>query len=1103
MILTGCLGLFSLMAFSQTNTVQFGQNRLQYKNFKWRFFQSRNFNVYFSQNGLDLGKYVIQAAENELPGIEQFMGLGLRRRVNIIIYNNYGELKQSNIGIGLQWQNTGGITNLVNNKMIIYFDGDHNALRLQIRQGIANVILQNLIFGDNVSDFAGNAVLLNLPKWFTNGFVSYVAQPWSIDLDNQCKQAVLSGQYYTFNDLALEHPTLAGHAFWHYIESRYGKDKVSYLLYISRIDRNLKKAFLQVLNRNFKQTLADMWLFYQRSFQQDDRGRRQYTRGIPVIASQDNQDQDFYRFSPNPKNRNYAVVEFNKGKYSVLLYQGYYNPTLLFKNGVRQLKSQINPDYPLLAWDPLGNHLAVLYEKEGSLNLMIYDLLSRTRIYEKLPYFECITSMQYMLNYNTLLFAGIRNGHSNIYTYNLSTFKATQVTHDVFDNRDPSFAAFPKKSGILYVSDRPSADAPSTDTSIAPHPYNVFLIDNWDKIKETQITQLTDLKHADARWPTQYSDTYFTFISNKNGISNRYAGFFRSQANGLDSLYFIGEAILHNPDQQDLDSTLKEYGSSQPDSIRVIAITRDSTYVFPITNYAFGITETNIAGEKQQITDVVDQYGYKRVTKLRVDNTILRRRNITTRPTNYVKYALLEDTIAKGLPSYYKRSDTTKPATAGFFQSPFGNASSDTAHILAQELERKQAENSQKTVLTSTLLAPYHLKFSTDYLITQFDNSVLIDPLQPFTGGGGPIYLEQPLNGLVQVGVSDLMEDVKFTGGFQIPTSLNGSEYYFSFENLKHLVDWDLLYYRKVINGSEANTFYNIQLKTNLFEAQAVYPLDPVRSFRGTIGIRTDRFVTQAMDQISLSIPDFLRTYGVLHLEYVYDNTINPATNIWIGTRYKVFTEIYPQLNAANKNAQFTMNAGFDARHYVKIYKNFIWATRVAGDFSWGTQKIIYYLGGVDNWLFPKYDNTTPINFSANYAFQTLSENLRGYDQNIKNGNNVLLMNTELRLPVFATFIDQPINSNFLRNFQITAFADIGTAWNQTLSSKDDSYLYYGQSPVVIRVKNGVLGPFAGGYGFGARTTLAGYFLRVDAGWPMTGLFHGSPILYFALGVDF
>jgi hypothetical protein len=52
-------------------------------------------------------------------------------------------------------------------------------------------------------------------------------------------------------------------------------------------------------------------------------------------------------------------------------------------------------------------------------------------------------------------------------------------------------------------------------------------------------------------------------------------------------------------------------------------------------------------------------------------------------------------------------------------------------------------------------------------------------------------------------------------------------------------------------------------------------------------------------------------------------------------------------------------------------------------------------------------------------------------------------------------------------------------------------------------IKAGGIGPFLGGYGFGARTTLLGYFFRVDAAWPMNGIFEGKPRWYFAMGLDF
>lgn len=1094
-------------SYGQTNTVEFGKNRLQFKNFKWRSLQTQNFNTYFAQNGLELGKYVAQAAEAELNDIEKFMDYGVRQRVNIIVYNSYDEMKQSNIGIGLDWQNTGGVTKLVNNKMIVYFDGDHEKMRRQIREGIARVIIENMLFGDDLGEFAGNAVLLNLPQWYTDGFIAYTAEHWNTELDNELKETLFTGRYRTFNQLAQDKPTLAGHAFWYYVENKFGKDAVSYMLYISRMDHSIKKASEQVLHQKFKQALQDFMTFNYRRYQDDNRSRRQSTRGTPVTALMTDR-QDYYRFHPNPRNRDYAMIEFKHGLYRVLLYQGFYKPTVLMKSGVREMESGINPDYPKIAWDPKGNRLAIIYQDRGQLKLMVYDLITKTRIHENLPKdFQVINSFQYMLDYNTLLLSAVKNGHSDIYTYNIGTFATEQITHDVYDDLDPSFVAFPGKSGIIFSSNRPTPYAKDADTVLPHDRYNVFLIDNWNKSEDKQITQLTDLKEGDAHFPVQYSDTYFTFVSDENGINNRYAGFFKSSQAGLDSLYYVGADIYHNPARTELDSALTAYGSQQPDSVKVVAITQDSTYVFPITNYMHGIVESNIAGDQKQVSETIRQGDLKRVYKLKTDTLTLRRRNVSTRLTTFRRYQLHLDSIAHGLPMYYSKPDTSQPKQGNFFQSEFGYEPPDSNLIIKQNLA---LEENKTSVLQKARLFPYRLKFSSDYLIAQVDNSVLINRYQPFTGGGGPIYLQQPFNGLIKVGVSDLFEDQKFSGGFRFPSDFNGSEYYFAYENLKHLVDWKLLYYRKVDRLGYNDGFHEGKLKTNLYQVTASYPFDVVRSLRLTVGYRTDQTVFLSKDPTSLPKDqyDYTQKYGLLHLEYVYDNTIYPAMNIWKGFRYKVYGEMFPQLSGPQK--KFTFNAGADARYYLPIYKNFIWATRVAADLSWGTQRLLYYLGGVDNWLFPKYDNNVPVNHASDnppyYAYQTLSENLRGYKQNVKNGTNVLLMNTELRLPVFATFIEQPINSNFLRNFQITSFMDIGTAWNEKLSFKDQSDLtYYDPSNpnVIVQIKNSNLGPFVGGYGFGARTALGGYFLRFDAAWPMTGFFEGKPMLYLALGVDF
>jgi hypothetical protein len=91
-----------------------------------------------NQGGVELGKPAAQVAAEELPGIESFAEYSLQRRANIVIYNNFNDYKSSNIGLGTDWQSAGGITRLVNNKLVVYFDGNHANFRRQIRKGLRN-----------------------------------------------------------------------------------------------------------------------------------------------------------------------------------------------------------------------------------------------------------------------------------------------------------------------------------------------------------------------------------------------------------------------------------------------------------------------------------------------------------------------------------------------------------------------------------------------------------------------------------------------------------------------------------------------------------------------------------------------------------------------------------------------------------------------------------------------------------------------------------------------------------------------------------------------------------------------------------------------------
>lgn len=1119
------LVLFSSLANAQVNAVEFGKNRVQYQKFKWQYYQTENFNSYFSQDGLELGKYVSQVAEKELPGLEEFIEYGLQRRANIAVYNNFDEMYQSNIGLGIDWQQTGGVTKLVNNKMLVYFDGNHENLRRQIRQGIAGILVQNVLFGDDLGEFAANQTLLDLPKWLTDGYIEYAAEEWSTKLDNDLKNALLGGDYKNFYHFAFKQPMLAGHAFWYYVGNKYGRQKTTYLLYLARIYRNLNSATQKIAKKKFKDVLKDFMQEMPDMYMKDIRARKIAPKG-QVAVSEEVGKKDFIRFNanPQPKSFSYAVVEFKQGIYSVVYHDNFVDSKVLVKFGARTREDEINPNYPLLAWDGKGTRLAVLYNTKGKINFFVYDVVNRIKRDKiELSQFDQVQDMKYMLDANTIIFSAVKGGQTDLFVMKLDKLKTDQITNDVYDDLDPQFVAFPGKTGIIFSSNRPSANTPNTDTAISKRPYNIFLIDNWNNSDFKQITQLTNLTFGNARYPSQYQNTHFTFVSDENGIANRYAGFFRSERAGLDTLVFIGDEVLRNPPLKGVDSVLRDWNKTDIDSVGFVSVTKDSAYVFPLTNYQASLLETRTAGDQNQVSEVIRQGDVKFLYRLKIDEAALRRRNVTARPTEYRKK--LEEqrrmNLSKLMQNQPVEGDTTKKP-ADFFNSEFSNEKRDGATLGQTVPATPLADNG---VLAKAKLFEYRpRKFFNDYVVAGVNNTVFGPTrYQIYGGGAGPISPANgnDLNGLIRMGTVDLFEDVKISGGIRFAPNLKDNDILFEYTNLKSRLDWGGSFYRSRKDVAIGTTIGYLpgKLLSNYYLGRLRIPLDRVRSVRITAGPRFDRIVVTNSSVLALKIPDQKQTFGQLTVEYVHDNTINPAQNIWYGLRWKVYMDWFTKLSQLQTTeGKYLFNAGFDARHYLPIYRNVIWAVRAAGDFSWGSQKMIYYLGGMDGWLkfgdnirsngtyryFNEANKPAP---DATYAYQALAVNMRGFIQNIANGNNNLVMNSEVRFPVFSTLFNRPINNAFLRNFQLVQFVDLGTAWNGSykgISRPSITYTNSTASPgVSANIKAGGIGPFAGGYGFGARSTLLGYFVKFDVAWPMNGVFSGKPVTYLALGLDF
>jgi hypothetical protein len=1145
------VGILMSISSSAQADERFGQNRVQYKDFTFQYYESDNFITYFYMGGQDIAKYVIKAAEDNSEEISKLLDFRYKRKIDVIVYNNINELNQTNIGIYEPNQNPGGTINIPDSKMFVYFNGDHANLDKQIREGIARIYIDKMVRGSSAGESIQNAVLLNLPHWYRQGLIQYFGQNWNSDLEDRLRDGILNGRFKKLRKLQPEEAAFVGQSIWHYIEEVHGKSALSNIIYLSRINRSVDNGFMFVLGTDLSETLQAWYTYYVNRFNNEAK-ITSMPSDSSIVKTRIKKNLDYYqpRISSDGKYIAYASNDMGRYKIHLLNTQSHKKAKVIFRAGWRTNTLFTDQSIPLLAWDPSGKKLAFINDKRSNIFIRFYDVEKKKMEKNPVRKFQKVVSFNYM-DSKQLVMSAIQNGQTDVYLYNIASTTTRKITDDYFDDLYPAYINADSIRGIMFASNR-------KDDTLRPQRYESQVIDKdldlffYDlDANQNVLYRVTQTPLSNESYPQNLNDSLFTFLSEENGIRNRHIGHFES---------------VFDHDQKTLRFTVKETG--ELDSIQVAGNTPsdlvldkssvkliDSTFekvykvggvTAPYTNYNHNIREQNIIPQRNIALDLFKVNNKPQFRKYDVGSIVYEghlptMENVIQSQRSAIELnaaAKKESAPAQNFTQTYDSVKANKGNRPFDLQSEFdyGIKLFDWDSVTASKLST--AENGY--VFRFSKVRPYFVRFEADKVIAQLDNNILINRYQPFDPSN-PYYRNAPVSFMIKFGITDLLENHKIYGGLRLPFAgiSNNSEYFITYENLTKRLDQKYTFYRRAQAGTatERIPFLNqpvgdqavdYSIKTNYAEVQLSYPFDVLNSLRFTFAFRNDKIVLKSQDSLSRVLPSLSDNWLIIRPEYVFDNCMEVATNIRYGTRFKVFAEVQKEFPTKNKNLSENFDLplpafnnkvlgviGFDLRHYLKVYKQIIWANRLAAGASFGNLKMIYYLGGLDNWItgprFEKFDRNTPINTNNNYAFQTLATPVRGFKQNARNGDKFVVLNSELRVPIFAALINSPIRSEFIRNFQLVGFVDVGTAWEGLSPFADSNPLFNEEIPntnnndpsVIVRVKR-YKTPVIMGFGPGVRTSIFGYFIRFDVAWGYdTGQVSKDPAYYFSLGLDF
>jgi hypothetical protein len=1073
--------------FNYGHQMDFGKNRIQYQNFNWTYFDFERYRVYSYQGGGEISKYVSVSVNKQLPLLEKKLDYQSEEKISILVYNNQNDFKQSNLGLSSDEQtNIGGVTKIIGNKMSVFFNGSHAELDVQIKAGLAQILINQILYGGNAREMVRNSTLLNLPAWYVKGLVSYVSEGNTSYTDNYTYDAIKNDHLSHFNRLEGKEAVLAGHSLWAYVVESYGEAVIPNLLYMTRVTRSPDNAFLFVLGVSLSNLVYDFTDAYNRRlFINKDTLRKSPINNNSVLKKYKTTRQYYQlKVSPDGKQVIYARSELNQVRvYLKTVGENKQKRLLKFGPKVEQLPDY---NYPLLGWHPNGDIVFMIYEKKDQLIIHTVDIEKNEKVIRNLPGFEKVNSFSFSPDGKKLVISAVKKGkgQSDIFVFSLNTSAIEQLTNDIWDDNNPVFIKGNKQ--VVFESNRVGDTIKATDD--AKYFYkinkNMDLFMAQYPFTNKAMVRVTNTPETNETQPQIFNNNYICYLSEKNGIYNRYIAEFDSAISFVDT-------------------------------------TEHYRYFFkskPITNFDRNILEHHINNQNTHVGEVIYANGknmllvspISKLNEITIKDPLQTWVKISARPV-MVDISENREVKAPESLSPTKKEDSGKGIDFDNykFEGDKNNAV-NTSTVASNNLSNRKDSTGKKTdanLFNFPIQKNYFTSFYTDYVVTQFDNSFLANNYQVFSGGASPIYLNPGFNFLTKVAISDLFEDQRITAGFRINPSLD-NEFMISLERRKKLVDHQFLVDRQTfarvdLSNDRISNFY-AKVNTHSLAYKIKYPFSPVASIRGSLLYRNDRFVPLSNGDFPLTLkPEFQNMAGA-RLEYVFDNTRNVMLNIMNGFRFKIWTEYWQIKDDENRNL-FT--SGFDARHYQKVHRQITWCNRIAGGNSAGTDRLIFYLGGVDNWLNPSFNNNINVVKPEQYGFQTIATNMRGFKQNIRNGNNFLVYNSELRIPIVRYLINYPLRSDFLNNFQLIGFTDVGMAWTgwNPLSKENTEninvYPYEG-SNIIVTVNN-PKNPLVGGMGFGVRSRLLGYFVRLDLGWGIDNWQVQKRVVGFSLATDF
>jgi Tol biopolymer transport system component len=1046
--------LIYIVLFSSLLFGQFGQNKVQYKEFTWYYIQTSHFDIYFSQDGSSLAEFTAKAAEDALASIQNSFNYKINNRIAIIVYNSQNDFQETNVTDQYLSEGIEGFTELFKNRVVIQFMGSHKKFRHLIHHELVHAVINDMFYGGSLQNIISSNISVNIPLWFNEGMAEYQALGWDVDTDMFIRDAAINEYLPDIQQLGGYFAYRGGQAVFYYIAEKYGEQKIGEIINKLKSLGNADEAFKSSIGLSLKE-LNERWKKdIKKRYWPDIASRKdpdEYARRL----TDHREDGGFYNTSPtiSPQGDKIAFISNRNYYFDVFLMDaidGRIIKKLVEGNRTADFE-ELNILTPGLTWSPDGKYIALSVKRLGWDAIYIINVDTRQREILNIE-LDGIKSVTWSPDGKFLAFIGHTPRQSDVYIYDFNSKQITNLTEDVFTDDDPAWS--PDSKIIYFASDRTdhvNAELLPNEFRIYNHNYQQHDIYSVN-IETRGIERITDMEGSDETSPVVSPDgNEILFISDVNGINNIYK---------LRVSLTEGDTVTNVSELRPIPVTNSLNGVYQ------LSTSRDGKKLTFSTLYqsAFNIFMLNNPFETDAGVEVLE-------------------------PTVYIASLIKQEVIS---PEVVGDEEEVLEKTGAEIEFHTGEIV-DSAKVYGDSIEidfdRYVFGDVDKIYSDTTARESVRISDNLDeegnYKVNKY--KITFSPDIVYANAGyNTLY---GLQGTTVISFSDVLGNHRLIGVTSLQIDLKNSDYGLAYYYLPKRINYGL-------EGFHTARFVSIlsrgarslhRFRNFGANVSASYPLN--RFYRLESGLS---WLNVSKENLSNPmVPSEKVSYFIPSLSFVHDNVLWGYTSPIDGSRYRY--DVMGNPGFGNSDLGFYSLLG-DYRTYFRFWNDYSFAWRLSGGYSGGNNPQRFFLGGIENWINRTFATTDiPIETASDFAFLTAALPMRGFDYAEQIGTKYAMMNMEFRFPLIRYLVTGALPILF-SNILGTAFIDVGSAWNQT-----------GDLKFFRRNENGRVtsNDLLMGTGFGARVFFLYFLVRFDVAWAYHLDHFSSPKFYLSLGADF